>query len=566
MYYFSGRIKYDSCQGACNMAINHPQTFRGLDEDATVRAILEGTATETGERFFAALVENLSGALNTYSSWVTEYIEESRQLRSLAFWANGHLMENFQIDIAETPCESVLESARLVHYPDNISELFPNSSTIKDFSAVSYMGFPLIDSNGKVLGNLAVLDNQPMPEEPRSHVLFRIFAARAAAELQRIHAEAEIRKREEKYRRIVETAAEGFILMDKNLIITDVNDALCQVIGVRREDIIGMTPLDFATPEFRQFMETNQKEIFAGHYKEFEGTVASKNGRDIPVLVHGNTLRNDQGDIIGNMAFITDLSEQKRSLTLAGEIQKSLLPQNSLQIHGLDIAGRTAACDEIGGDYFDFLREQECTNNHFDAVVGDVTGHGVEAALLMTTARAFLRMRASHCGNLSQIITEMNRHLAMDFGNSGRFMTLFYVSIDPQNQSLEWVRAGHDAAIIYDPDQDTFEELTGAGLALGVDENFIYEEYRKTGLARGQVIALGTDGIWETFNRVGQMFGKQRFRDIIRDNAHLTANEIIDAVYDELNRYALGLRPADDITLVIVKIDNHPATGEDWQI
>jgi PAS domain S-box-containing protein len=331
------------------MAVNHPLTFRGLDEDATVKSILEGTATETGERFFAALVENLANALNTYSSWVTEYIAESRELRSLAFWANGHLMENFQIDIAETPCERVLESARPVHYPDNIAKLFPNSSTIKDFSAVSYMGFPLVDSHGKILGNLAVLDNQPMPIELRSQVLFRIFSARAAAELQRIHAEAEIRRREEKYRRIVETAGEGFLLMDKNLIISDVNDALCQLVGARREDIIGKTPMDFVSEETRQFMVTNRERIASGLDKEFEGTVAAKNGRLIPVLVHGSTLRDDQGHIIGNMAFITDLTEQKKSLALAGEIQKNLLPQSGPQIQGLDIAGRTAACDEIGG-------------------------------------------------------------------------------------------------------------------------------------------------------------------------------------------------------------------------
>jgi len=386
------------------MAINHLQTFRGLDEDATVRAILEGTATATGERFFAALVENLSGALNTYSSWVTEYIKESRQLRALAFWANGQLEEDFLLDIAETPCEAVLDNARLVHYPDNIVDLFPNNTTIKQFSAVSYMGVPLLDARGRVLGNLAVMDNQPMPEEPRSLALFRIFAA------------------------------------------------------------------------------------------------------------------------------------------------------------------RTAACDEIGGDYFDFLQQPECSNNHIGAVVGDVTGHGVDAALLMTTARAFLRMRASQCGGISQIITAMNRHLALDFENTGRFMTLFYVNIDPQNRYLEWVRAGHDPAIIYDPVSDTFEELTGTGLALGVDENYIYEAYRKTGLVRGQIIALGTDGIWESFNSAGRMFGKERFREIIRKNAGLTADEIIDAVYRDVNTHARGLKQADDITLVIIKIDGHPATGEDWQI
>ena len=102
-------------------------------------------------------------------------------------------------------------------------------------------------------------------------------------------------------------------------------------------------------------------------------------------------------------------------MALAGEIQKNLLPRDGLQIQGLDIAGRMAACDEIGGDYFDFLPGQDCSSNRFGAVVGDVTGHGVDAALLMTTARAFLRMLASQCGAISRIVTEMNRHLSRDF-------------------------------------------------------------------------------------------------------------------------------------------------------
>ena len=548
------------------MGVEHALTFRGLDEDATVRAILEGTATETGERFFAALVESLAKALDTYSSWVTEYIEESRKLRAMAFWVDGQLAENFEIDITGTPCEAVIKSARLVHYPDNMMNLFPDSSSIREFAAVSYMGVPLIDSNGKILGNLAVLDNRPMPDEPRSQVLFRIFAARAAAELQRIQAEAEIRRREEKYRRIVETAGEGFILMNKNLIITDVNEALCQLVGHRRENIIGKSPLEFATKDFRQFMETNQKEISAGKYKEFKGTLVSQNDRNIPVLVHGSTLRDDQGRVIGKMAFVTNLSEQKKSLALAAEVQKSLQPPTALQVAGLDVAGRTIACEEIGGDYFDFLQEQQCAGDHFDAVVGDVTGHGVDAALLMTNARAFLRMRASQCGSISQIITEMNHRLAKDFSNTGRFMTLFYLSIDTENQSLRWVRAGQDAAVVYDPQQDEFEELMGTGLALGVDQHYEYEEYLKNGLQRGQIIAIGTDGIWEAYNRDGRMFGKRRFRKIIRENAHRSADQIIDAVYNDLSNYTQGIRQADDITLVVIKISDFPGAVDDWRI
>jgi sigma-B regulation protein RsbU (phosphoserine phosphatase) len=199
-------------------------------------------------------------------------------------------------------------------------------------------------------------------------------------------------------------------------------------------------------------------------------------------------------------------------------------------------------------------------------VVGDVTGHGVDAALLMTTARAFLRVRASQCGSISQIITEMNHRLAMDFLNTGRFMTLFYLSIDSENKNLRWVRAGHDAAVIYDPAVDSFEELMGAGLALGVDQHFVYEEYPKTGLRRGQVIAIGTDGIWEACNRDGQMFGKQRFREIIRENAGRSSDQIIDAVYSDLNNFKPGLKQADDITLVVIKLKDLPGVVDDWQI
>jgi sigma-B regulation protein RsbU (phosphoserine phosphatase) len=357
---------------------------------------------------------------------------------------------------------------------------------------------------------------------------------------ERKQAEEALRKSEEKYRRIVETAGEGFILMDKNLIITDVNEALCQLVGLRRENIIGKTPLEFATEDFRQFMETKQKEISAGQYKEFR--------------------------VIGNMAFVTNLSEQKKSLALAAEVHKSLQPPTTFRASGLDVAGRSIACDEIGGDYFDFLREQPCAGDHFDAVVGDVTGHGVDAALFMTTARAFLRMSASQCGDISQIITEMNRHLTLDILDTGRFMTLFYMRIYPENKKLQWVRAGHDPAIIYDPGENKFEELNGAGLALGIDGNYVYEENLKTGLLQGQIIAIGTDGIWETFNTNGKMFGKKRFRDIVRENAHLEANEIIDAVYHELSTFSKGLKKEDDATLVIIKLEEISKKIEDWRI
>jgi sigma-B regulation protein RsbU (phosphoserine phosphatase) len=368
-------------------------------------------------------------------------------------------------------------------------------------------------------------------------------------------AEEKVRKSEEKFRRIVETAGEGFILMDENLTIVDVNDAYCRLLGYTREEVLGKTPIDLATEEFKQFMLTNRDTILGQEYREFEGSSVAKDGRHVPILVHGNTLRDDRGNVIGNMAFVTDMTEHKKALALAAEVQKSLLPQGKPIVKGLDIAGKNVSCDEIGGDYFDFIWRLDTKKGPFSVVVGDISGHGVDSALLMTTARAFLRMRASQPGTISEIITAMNRHLTRDILESGRFMTLFYMTIDPKKSHIDWVRAGHDPAIIYDPVRDEFEELKGSGIALGVNESFDYEENCRRGLTNGQIIAIGTDGIWEAVNREGEMFGKTRFRNIIRENAHAAAGDILNAVYSELSQYTRGQRSEDDITLVVVKID-----------
>ena len=371
----------------------------------------------------------------------------------------------------------------------------------------------------------------------------------------RKHAEEQLRKSEEKYRRIVETAGEGFILMDENLVIIDVNDAYCRMLGYERQEILGRTPLDFASDDFRQFIQGNREKLLAMEYRTFEGTVIARDGHEVPILVHGNTLRNDQGDVIGNMAFVTDLTEQKKALALAGEVQKSLLPHTQPKVSGFDVAGRNISSDEIGGDYFDFFWRSETPDAPFSIVVGDITGHGVDAALLMTSARAFLRMRASQPGTLTEIVSEMNRHLARDVLEMGRFMTLFFMIVEPQNHRLHWVRAGHDPAFLYDPIQDRFEELKGEGLALGVDPDFTYRQYRKEGLSTDQVITIGTDGIWEAFNQEGEMFGKERFRAVVRASARGSASQILDAVYGEIHQFTKGKKTADDITLVVIKVD-----------
>ena len=368
----------------------------------------------------------------------------------------------------------------------------------------------------------------------------------------RKEAEEKLRKSEEKYRRIVDTAGEGFLLMDENLKIVDLNSAYSKMVGYSREELIGKSPFAADTEEYQQFWPARQEEASNDKYREFECQISSCEGRGIPVLIHANTLRSDGGTIVGNMAFVTDMTQQKRALSLAGEVQRSLLPDKVPHAEGLDIAGRSVPCDEVGGDYFDYLWDG--VDSPFTVVVGDVTGHGVDSALVMSSARAFLRMRSSQPGTITDIVMAINLHLTEDVYTTGRFMTLFYLTIDEGRNCIEWIRAGHEPALIYDPAQDRFEELMGPGLALGVDQDYAYRSHRRYGLKAGQVIAVGTDGIWEGCNKKGEMFGKDRFRDIICRNSTESAQTILDMVFQEHVNFSRGVTPEDDITLVIVKV------------
>lgn len=367
-------------------------------------------------------------------------------------------------------------------------------------------------------------------------------------------AEDQLRKNEEKFRRIVETTTEGFVLMDQDFIIIDLNDSFCRMLGYSAKELIGTRPFDLVSDDFKEVLRPQYNDIKNLEIRNFEIPLTTKDNKDIVVLIHGNPLRDDTGTIIGHMSFITDITEQKTSLILAGEVQKSLLPQAPPQLSGFDIAGHSISCDEIGGDYFDYIWRESVSCPSLGVVVGDLSGHGVDAALLMTTARAFLKMSASQTGTVAEIISAMNRHLTQDVLETDRFMTLFYISLCPDRKSMSWVRAGHDPALLYDPHSNTFEELKGDGIALGIIEDTQYTEHHRENLKDGQVIAIATDGIWESFNLQGQMFGKERLQQIIAANHKRSAAQIIDQVYEQLRLFSGAAKAEDDTTLVIIKV------------
>ena len=225
----------------------------------------------------------------------------------------------------------------------------------------------------------------------------------------------------------------------------------------------------------------------------------------------------------------------------------------ALGVQGLDVAGTSIYCEETGGDYYDYLFTGDTGQKKICVVVGDVADHGIPSALLMTTARAFLRQRTSMSGKLDQVVTDVNLQLSRDVEESGRFMTLFICEINRDNLTIQWVNAGHDPAMIYDRANDKFEELTGKALPLGVSAKAVYQKFAKK-IVPGQIVMIGTDGIWEAQNPTGEMFGKERFKTIIRENADQPAKSITQAVINQVDSFCHPLEKTDDVTLVITKI------------
>jgi PAS domain S-box-containing protein len=191
--------------------------------------ILAGTAAHTGSEFFRSLVENLASVLGTRGAWVTEYLENERKLRALAFWFDSGFVDKYEYAIDGTPCEMVIESKKLFHIPDNLIELFPKDSDLVSMNGVSYMGAPLLDADGTILGHLSVLHDKYLPREKRLVTLFNIFAARAASELRRIRKEEAVKEREVKLTRLIDSAMDAIIEFRPDLGITRYNASFKQI-------------------------------------------------------------------------------------------------------------------------------------------------------------------------------------------------------------------------------------------------------------------------------------------------------------------------------------------------
>ncbi len=242
-----------------------------------------------------------------------------------------------------------------------------------------------------------------------------------------------------------------------------------------------------------------------------------------------------------------DRERLERELALASEIQQRFQPTAPPIVPGYELQGISFPCYEIGGDYYDFIERDD---GRLVIALGDVSGKGTAAALLMSSLHAAVHAQSASHDSLVGTISAVNRYLA-DNIPSNRFVTLFYAELDPESGALSFLNAGHNPPLIVHA-AGTVEQLASGGLPLGIKPDAEYREGR-TQLQRGDVLCIYSDGVTEAVSPTGEEFGPTRLYEVVSRNIDASAAGIRDRIESALTKFAQGTSAADDITLVIVK-------------
>lgn len=290
------------------------------------------------------------------------------------------------------------------------------------------------------------------------------------------------------------------------------------------------------------------------------GPRAEVQGYDDEMLTTLETLAQHAATSIDNALLYRALAEQERfaqEMKWAREIQQSLLPREVPRVPGYEVYGVSVPALEVGGDYFDYV---PVAAGCWDFVIGDVSGKGVPAALIMSIVRSLIHTYVEFSTSPREVVSRVNRSLSPDL-ESEMFVTLAAFSLDPSRHRLRVVRAGHEPVVVVRSSGDVVR-LQPAGTAIGLagvagfegslaEQEFVVQPH--------DTILMYTDGVTEAQNADREEFGYDRIEELARRHAGGTARELVQAILQAVTEFAQGRPQHDDITLVVVRRDGASA-------
>jgi sigma-B regulation protein RsbU (phosphoserine phosphatase) len=355
----------------------------------------------------------------------------------------------------------------------------------------------------------------------------------------------------------VEQTADSVLLTDKHGIIEYINPAFEKTTGYTSAEVIGKTPAILKSGTHDEaFYKTLWDVILAGD--SYTGTILNKkkNGELYWCEQSITPMKNSEGKITNFVSVIKDISELKKKqeqdfyLHIAKEVQERF-SKSKLSIPGFDVDGTTFSALETGGDYFDFLYTPD---GHILLAVGDVSGHGVGAALIMAETRAFLRAFSKKESDPAILLEELNVELISDLDDN-HYVTLILVRIDPRQNTLDYASAGHIPAYIVDNSGKVTETLKSTGIPLGFLAGEKYLLSNPITVSSGNILALLTDGITEAISKDGTEFGIDRMIELIKNHQSDSAKQISSHLAQAVCSFTELQHQEDDITSVICKVN-----------
>ncbi|MCA9072348.1 MAG: PP2C family protein-serine/threonine phosphatase, partial [Planctomycetaceae bacterium] len=246
--------------------------------------------------------------------------------------------------------------------------------------------------------------------------------------------------------------------------------------------------------------------------------------------------------------------ELRLAIEVGRKIQTSFLPSSLPEISGYQMAAWWQPAESVSGDYYDVLQLKD---GRWGIVIADVSGHGVGPSLIMASARAMLRVMAEAGSAPHEILSLLSETIYEDLTKEGFFITCFLAALNSKRNQLVFANAGHGPVLHYHREEDSFSTLDATGLPVGVLDECVFAPSDKVILAPGDCVLLMTDGAFELHNAENEQFGVERIKDIIRQNAQSSAQELLEILRQAITAFDPDKLPPDDITILVLKRDEN---------